>query len=187
MKWGRKILKEEATFQENLCGCNVLVYFWDFFHGLHIVNNSRCVDLPQSHTINHQSWLWYLLLMLVLHTKMSFLCLLSLLPLHSTDHQSQKQLGHFSLSCLSELRLPLTVNPSLECTWPVRRSGLLFTSPNEPLFLALSCKAIFSICWMRSMTQAVWYGFGDHSKPTMHNSLLFRKPVGAQRDKRAFC
>lgn len=40
-----------------------------------------------------------------------FLCLLSLLPLHSPDHQSQKQLGHFSLSCLSELRLSLTVNP----------------------------------------------------------------------------
>lgn len=41
-----------------------------------------------------------------------FLCLLSLLPLHSADHQSQKQLGHFSLSCLTELSLPWPLTPN---------------------------------------------------------------------------
>lgn len=116
-----------------------------------------------------------------------FLCWFSLLSWHSTGHQSEKRPGHSSLSCLGELLPFLTVNPSPECAWPLSWSAPLSTSLNEPPFLALSCKAIFSICWVKSMTQAVWYGFRDLSKPAMHNSLFIPQVSGACRDKKPFC
>lgn len=48
------MLKEVVTFQKNFCGCNVVSFIFEiFFPGLHIINSSRWVDLPQSHTINH--------------------------------------------------------------------------------------------------------------------------------------
>lgn len=63
----------------------------------------------------------------------------------------------------------------------------VFSYPSYPPFLAPCYKAIFPICWIKSMLYSVWYGLGAHRKPLMHNPLLFHRPVGAWRDKKPFC
>lgn len=57
-----------------------------------------------------------------------FLCLFSLDPWHSAGHQSKEQVGHSSLSCLSEPLIFLNINHSLECTFTVG----IFRPPYSP-------------------------------------------------------
>ena len=57
------------------------------------------------------------------------LCLFSLDPWHSADHQSKEQVRHSSLSRLSVPLIFLTINHSLECTFTVG----IFKTPYSPL------------------------------------------------------
>lgn len=116
--WGHKILKEEANWALEL----IVVMNSVIFERLPMIcilsaTRAECGFASELHYKSSEVGLIVITNACVPHWNV-FVCLLSPLPLHSTDHQSQKQLGHFSLSCLSELWLSLTINPKLECTWP---------------------------------------------------------------------
>lgn len=104
------------------------------FHGSRVISSTRLVVLSASQTINHhQCWAWSSLLRPSFPYWNIFLCLFSLDPWHSADHQSKA--GHSTLSCLTEPLIFLTINHPLECTFTVS----IFKLPYSPLPATLPC------------------------------------------------